>query len=252
MARKQTKPLKAKVSESSPFYGIIQDAYRVFACDTPSDIGVLQWEMETEIAADFFNPSIAELPLHYLRDWFWAITEPTFSQHIWKYLLPRVLEVLACGEDLDSSGTEVSLRRFPTGERSNWNDAEWDVLDRFQRLYLLQAAESNTEYLDDVLCMFGIAQWPLDDLLTQVFDLPDTVLVPRLWTDWCTGRPCIWINAFWERDESETVFNFYSSRDMYNRMERLGLSEDFPLEMAHKARAVADVIRAQARWAPKD
>lgn len=206
--------------------------------------------MYREIEADFFNPPIRELPLHYLRDWFFAAYEPSgIAKGTWAYLLPRILEVLACDEEVSSTGNEVSLNRFDTGNPDNWSAAQWNVLDRFQRAYLLRSAEGGEEYLDDTLCMFGIAGWSLDALFEQVAAMPDEVLVKRFWNDWCVGKPSIWIDAFWEDSGNTKAFNFYTSKPLYERFAHLALSGGEDRELAKMASDVAGVIEVNADWA---
>lgn len=250
MSRKQQKPLKAKIASDHPFFEIIEDAYRVFDYETPTSIEVCEGCcMDADIEADFFNPPIRELPLHYLRDWFFAACDPKgISKRTWGYLLPRILEVLAMDDDPANVGLEVSLNRFQTGVRENWSDEEWDVLDRFQRAYLDREARRETEFLDDTLCMFGLAGWPLDDLFGHVLALPDEVLARRFWHDWCIGRPSIWITAFWEAPGNTLAFEFYTSRELYGRMEKLALDDATAPELAEKALAVGSVILANADW----
>lgn len=250
MARKTVKPIGAKLAPDSPFFDIIEDAYAVFACAVPDDTGVCKGCcMDPAIEADFFAPPIREMPLAYVRDWFFAAAQSPLPKATWAYLLPRVLEVLACGEDPASVGLEVSLNRFPTGDRSQWSDAQWDVLDRFQRLYLHQWLHGTAPYLDDVLCMFGLAGWPLEGLFAQVRAVPDAVLVRRLFSDWCIGRPSVWITAFWADGGNATAFAFYTSREIYDRMERIALADDTPPALAEQALAVAAVIADNADWA---
>ena len=246
MARKHKKSVKGKLPPDHPFHAVIADAYLVFDYPKPTRTGVCEGCcMEPEIERDFFRPDIADLPFHYLRDWFFAACDPNLPKGIWAYLLPRVLEVLAAeGDDPASVGIEVSLNRFPTGKRENWSDAEWSVLDRFQRLYLARTMTAKTPFLDDILCMFGIAGWPLDDLFAQVLDTPDHILIPRLWNDWCIGRPEIWITAFWEGGGNSAAYEFYTSDAIYDRAVALGLAEDAPPDLARQALAVASVIEA--------
>ena len=247
MPRKQPKPLEGKVAPDNPFYGIIQDAYAVFDYDKPTATGVcVGCCMEPDIEEDFFRPDIADMPLHYVRDWFFAACNPGLSKRIWGYLLPRVLEVMACDLDPANVGLEVSLSRFPTGDRQQWSKAEWEVLDRFQRLFLVQSMTSKQNYLDDVLCLFGNAGWPLEDLFAQVTAMPDKLLVERLWSDWCLGRPSVWITAFWEGGGNTAAFDFYTSQEMQERMERFALDEATAPDMVEKAMAVASVIYSAA------
>ena len=246
--KKRQQDLKAKIGADHPFYVIIDDAYRVFNYDTPSITGVCKsCCMYPEIEADFFNPPVRDLPLHYLQDWYFAAYDPGgIPKRVWGYLLPRVLEVLAVEHDVSTIGLEVSLNRFQTGQRENWNRAEWDVLDRFQTAYLARALSQTHDYLDDVLCMFALAGWPLEDLVTQVMSCPDDVLAQRLWNDWCRGKPSIWVTAFWEGGQNSEVYAFYTSRALYNRMEALALASDTPPDLANKAFSVAAVIGASA------
>ena len=209
----------AHIDAGHPFFDIIEQAYRVFASPKPTDIGVCkQCCMDPAIEADFFNPDIRELPLIHVRDWYNGACAPNgVPQETWRYLLPRILEILAAGEDVCNTALEVSLRRFATGKPENWSPHEWAVLDRFQRTYLHQQIDSGEHFLDDVICMFALGGWPLAELLLQVASVSDRELAQRLWRDWCswsaTGQEDVWITAFWDEPNKSTVFEFYTSQD---------------------------------------
>ena len=65
MARKTQKPLLAKIRPDHAMFGIIEDAYRVFAGPKPVALEVCEGCcMEAEIEADFFRADIEDLPLH--------------------------------------------------------------------------------------------------------------------------------------------------------------------------------------------
>ncbi|WP_141117937.1 hypothetical protein [Leisingera sp. JC1] len=204
--------------------------------------------MDPAIEADFFGPEIADLPLHYLRDWFFAALEGPLDQAIWRYLLPRVLEALAGNKELAYVGLEVSLNRFPTGDAARWREQEWQVLSTFQRMFLQRAVREGGDSLDDVLCMFGLAGWPLEDLFAQVLEMPADLLAAKLWRDWCIGRPSIWITAFWDNGGNSDAFAFYTSPELYQRISDLALDEQTPPELAEKALAVAGVIEQAVAW----
>lgn len=251
MVRKQTKPLKAKIPADHPFFDIIAAAYRVFACSKPTSTDVCEdCCMDADIESDFFNPPIEELPLNYIQDWYFAAYDPKgVAKSTWRYLLPRILEILAIGEDVSNVGLEISLNRFETGNRDKWSSEEWKILDGFQRQFLKREMESKTEnYLDDTICMFRLAGWPLDDLLEQVVSTSDVILMQRFWNDWCNGvlpgRESIWITAFWDEPDKTTVFDFYTSKALYSRMESLVLADDTEAEISTKASAVVSVIEA--------
>jgi hypothetical protein len=232
-------------------HDLIHEAYEVFDYPKPRETGVCQGCcMDPEIEANFLTPPIWDLPLAWVRDWFFAACDPaSLPRSVWGYLLPRVLEILAAGEDVASVGLEVSLSRFPTGRRERWSAQEWSLLDRFQRQYLEHYAQHGTEFLDTALCMFGNAGWPLASLIEQILAWPDERIVERLWRDWCQAPPGqIWLTAFWESGGNEQAFAFYTSRVLYDRMAAFGLADATPRELADKALAVADVISAHAEW----
>jgi len=161
-------------------------------------------------------------------------------------------KILAAGEDLSIPGIEVSLNRFGTGNPANWSKAEWRVLDNFQKMFLRQQIEQNRDNLDDTLCMFRLAGWPLEGLLDQVASAPGATLALRLWNDWCRwpapGNESIWITAFWASPDNSTVLDFYTSRRLYEKIEALALADDTDGEVAAKASADASVIEAYANW----
>lgn len=250
--RKPRPPIEAKIPDGHAFFAIIEDAYRVFAYPKPTSTEVCELCcMDAGIASDFFNPPIRELPLKYVQDWFSAAySGEGITKETWAYLLPRILEILASGEDASVTALEVSLKRFDTGNPEEWSSEEWAVLDRFQRKFLRHKIESGHDALDDVVCMFKLAGWPLDSLLKQVASMPNAVLTQRLWRDWCAGcvpgRESVWITAFWEGSDNSTVFDFYTSPEISGRIQALAFADDTEAELAAKAMAVASVIEVYA------
>lgn len=243
-----------KIGADHPLFDLIEQVYRVFAYPKPHSTGVCEHCcMDPQIEADFFNPPIRELPLAYVRDWYFAACERRgASKATWGWLLPRILEILAAGDDVATVGLEVSLARFDTGNPGNWSGEEWHVLDSFQRQYLALQIEDGRDNLDDVLCMFRLGGWPMEDLLEQVAAFPDHVLARRFWRDWCEhhvpGREAVWITAFWEAPDNTTAFDFYTSPSIHARMEGLALADETYPELATQASAVVGVIEAEVNW----
>jgi hypothetical protein len=254
MTRDPSDRISTKVHFGHPFFDIIEEAYEVFAGPKPKTTGVCeQCCMDSRIEADFFNPKISELPLDYVRDWYQGAYKPGgVPKDTWAYLLPRVLEILALGEEVSNVGLEVSLSRFSTGDSRNWSDNEWAVLDSFQRMYLRHYIEHERGQLDDAICMFRLGGWPLEVLMEQVASVADETLAQRLWHDWCSwhapGCQSVWITSFWEGSDSTSIFRFYTSREFRDRMEALALADDTEAELATKASAVVSVIEASADW----
>ena len=122
-ARPSSPSIKAKIASDHPLFGVIEQAYQVFNYPKPTSTEACRnWCMAPRIEANFFNPPIRQLPLEYVRDWFHAAYDSNagVAKATWAYLLPRLLEILAAGEDVSPIGLEVSLSRFCTGNTSNW------------------------------------------------------------------------------------------------------------------------------------
>jgi hypothetical protein len=85
----------------------------------------------------------------------------------------------------------------------------------------------------------------------QVSSESDEALALRFWNDWCRycvpGREGVWITAFWEGEGRSTVYDFYTSPELHDRMQRLALAKSNEPDIAEKAFAVASVIEAAAR-----
>lgn len=242
-------PLRAKLSGDHRFFQIIEEAYDVFSYPKPDSIEVCQsCCMNGMIEADFFNPPIRQLPLEYVQEWYLGAYAPQgVAKATWAYLLPRLLEILASGETVAHVGLEVSLSRFDTGNLKNWSTNEWDVLDRFQRLFLQHRLEDTTDFLDDVVCMFRLAGWSLDDLKAQLESTSSQTLALRLWNDWCAwplpGSEGIWVSAFWQSPEDRDILDFYTSDRLYEKMASLALDDDTQPDLAAKALDVVCVMR---------
>ena len=250
MKREESKPLEAKLPPDHEFAALIAEAYQVFACEKPTDTGVCkQCCMDPEIEAVFFAPTIENLPLRHLEEWYFALPDEEFDQHIWRYLLPRILEVLVAGGGLAGFGIALSLNRFPTGVHENWSKEEWDVLNRFQKGFLRRALVAKQRPFDDVLCMFGLAGWPQEGLFEQVLNFSPHALAERLWKDWCRiPKPRVSVSVFWEEEARREAKAFYRSKELFQKMSDLACDNQTPPELAERALAVANVIETETKW----
>lgn len=254
MIRPPIEPPKAKVPPDHPLFEIVEAAYRVFDCPKPARTEVcVSCCMDPKIEAAFFTPAIADMPLPYIQDWFSAACDPSgIAKETWGYLLPRILELLAADDGGSYLTTEVALSRYDTGNPEKWTAEEWTVLDRFQRRYLSYQIDGSKQHLDAALCCLGRGGWPLAELFVQILEHDPAKLAQRLWNDWCHGRALgregIWITSFWDDADQPAMLQFYTSRDLYDRVERVALADESGSDLAAKASAVAAIIEWNADW----
>jgi hypothetical protein len=230
-----------------PFRALIQEGYRAFACPRPVATGVCACCMDAQTWEALLRPELSAVPLNLLRAWFAASYERGGVPHsTWRYLLPRVLDALAAGAWLDAVGLEVSLNRAETGNPDRWSPNQWQILDRFQRLYLERCLCGARHRLDEVICMFSLGGWTLDELLAQVTAAPDQMLIERLWRDWCVeaapGREAVWQTALWPEYGRKRVRDFYCSERMLDRAMNVALCDQVPSEMSRMAVGVVHAI----------
>ena len=156
------------------------------------------------------------------------------------YLLPRVLEVVACGEDPSCLGIEVTFRAV-TGDPALWTPVQWQVLDAFQRAIFRMQPPAMAWTIDELLCAFSSGGWAQETLWAQVLDWPVATLVRRLHRDWGGGAQLgVWSTAFWNGDAR--MYARYLDPALYARIEDFALCCD-DAELAGQAMQVADAIQ---------
>jgi hypothetical protein len=238
--RKQTKDIGAKLPPGHPQYDLITRIYAAFRRDKPPNTGMCSCCMEPEIQADFFTPDLKDLPLYYVRDWYNGAYAPPLPHALWAYLLPRVMEVVLCGEEPSGIGIEVTFRGA-TGDPTLWTQAQWNLLDAFQRAVFRMQPKNYDWSLDALICTFTKGGWSAEALWDQVLDWPDADLVRRLYRDWCGyGYLSIGVTAFWGEDMQMQAR--YRDPDLASRIEVFAYSCD-DSQLAEQAMQVAEAIR---------
>ena len=104
-----------------------------------------------------------------------ATSEEQDSNEI-RYLLPRILELIAHGQ-YPGISDELSLRRVGGASPTSWLPAEYDLLTQFARQHvidLLNEAEDHARLaeLEAILIMFHLAGLDVTPLLDTVLDQP--------------------------------------------------------------------------------
>ncbi|HRE90569.1 MAG TPA: hypothetical protein PK095_15665 [Myxococcota bacterium] len=216
---------------------LVDEAYRSFRGPAPSQAGVCTGCcMEPERARALLAMPVRNISLELMREWMDAATASDFPGETWRHLLPRILELLASGEDPTFVGQEVSLRR---GRGVAMSGEQREILDRFQAATLAEVAATRPGDLDTTLCMFVLGGWEPETLAAQLAALPDEVFVPALHQAWCgsMGEP-LW-TSFWEKESRARMRSFFTSAEVFDRLFSLGVA-DGPL--AELAAAVVDII----------
>ena len=185
---------------------IVEEAYRRFESHPPGNLGVcVACCMDPAMEKEMIRRRPRDLSLEQLREWFDAAAADPMPPEIQTFLLPRVLEGLARGEEMSIHGPDLALHRFVPllTERAS------DLLERFLPALLQEHARAGTSDLEPLLCMFAVAGVGRDRIADALVSIPADDLIPALHREWI-GRwalPQIGQGPFWpEKDGAMQIF----------------------------------------------
>jgi hypothetical protein len=255
------------VTRSPELSQLVDEAYTVFACLPPDNLGVCTaCCMNPEDERTFLSQPVRSIPPELIDEWLSAaFLNETFSTSVTKYLAPRLLDLLSLENQLTHE-RELVLERGLYGRRDLWPGRGGEILDqfRFQFLETYRGDAERPDFLDDVICMFTLSLFPVTYCIAQFSQWSDEDLVGRLWVDWCSGTRIgqIWETAFWEVkgqkhaetiDEQHTVLrNWLTGDELRSRLD--GILERAEVESVLWSRAAdLEVVlgRGLVRTPPK-
>lgn len=238
---------------SSELGRIVEEAYDLFACPPPPDLGVCRFCcMSPEIETDFLNHGPRDLPDSYVADWYFAAVAGkdgvVVHKPIANWIMPKVLDMLARGAEPAYVGDEVVLQRLAAGQQERWSQSQIALLHRFQWAYIDQLPDRDScVMLDDVMCMFALAGFDTKPMTDRVMSWQDETLVGVLWRNWINtyNSASIWRTAFWEANAppAQHVWNWYLSEELLDRVTRAALDDNLSDNVKRQAAAVEQVIR---------
>ena len=218
---------------------LVEGAYRAFVVPVP-----VHWSGDdTGLAPDNWR-RLSTVPLRQLTphdlSHFSDETPGTLPRHEVRYLLPRYLDLLACGKRPQIVGVEASLavlRR--SGYREAWTESEQVIIEEFLAAFL-EAFMANPDYFDfdtilgEVLCMVACAGSDAPALLPRLDRAPPPLLARSVarWVNSTYGPT--WReslrNAFWQNLPGEdAVLDWLAALDPPRYLERAFFNETDPV-----------------------
>lgn len=157
----------------------VAEAWDVLALPPPPSTGVCKGCcMDPDIEAAFLGFEARDLPLSHVRDWYFAAYADDLGHAQMGWLLPRVLELLAAGEEPSFFGLETTLARLPqAGFPGDWPEPAVRAVRRFAHAWLATVVEERRPDLDETLCMIGAAGLDIGPFLHQLDALEDGALI---------------------------------------------------------------------------
>ena len=240
------KPLKPFLSDE--LEAVVARAYAAFDLPIPPATGVCEGCcMDAEIEADFLNHQARDLPLPYIQDWYFAAyTDRTGFPHV-GWLLPRIMELVARGEEVASVGEEVVFQRLTlTGYPDKWAPRRVEVVTDFAEALMRQRVRGDGAEVDVALCMFGIAGVDIRPLLDLLWALDDDDLARALWGDlWPYQlRDGMGMSAFWEGPQRDVAWAWYTAPALKERMLAYAAASPQPPHMEAAFRIAAAIEAA--------
>jgi hypothetical protein len=238
----------------TPLKAAVEEAYRVFKAEAPErwsgdDIGVGKEDWER----------LSTVPLRELTrsDTYHFLTETgVFNRHEVRYMLPRILDLLAAGEEPHAAGDECSLSCLANaGYPEQWTAPERAAIDAFF-FAMLDACLEDEEFwerwsLDTLLCVAGCANADVGALLARADRAEDQRLARAVAhdIDWVGGLYPAGglVNAFWQSARPEhaaAVDAWYRHPELLARVERAFFDESDP----DWQKRISDAVEAMRGW----
>jgi len=194
---------------SSDLCAVVAQAYRAFRhrAVPPFPLDVC---LECCVSVDFEQQlrqwPLAQITAKHLYEYNTSAKSEVQSAHEVGHLLPRMLELLAKGEEIHHS-IELSLDRLGRCPEGSWNDEEREVLNRFALAYfdcILRGGtlgDGHRQWLEDplsVLLMLNIGGLAVEPLLARWLDCKDPIATVQFVTSTYSD--------FWEHREYANAF----------------------------------------------
>lgn len=206
---------------------VIAHAWQVFDLPPPATTGVcVRCCMSADAEANFLLCAARDLPDRYVREWYNGAYDSSLTHDHVAWFLPRVMEMLAAGQDIALAGLEVVFSRLPfAGFPAQWSKEEVEAVNRFALAFfeakLYENAPAGMSDIDSWLCMVGQGGIDIMPLLGLMDTFSDSDLADLLYRNWFyDGRGALPSNAFWTVEPAKTlVWNWYRSPELASRME---------------------------------
>ena len=235
---------------------LVREAYRRFDC-VPGDVGVCTaCCMPPDVARQMQSMPVSEIPLDWLRTWYGSAVAFEIGyrkNHPMRWLLPRVMDLLASGHDVDDYQCDMALNRLRySGFPAEWDDADAKLVRDFCVAlcrHRLECAEWDSlgPTLDDYLCMAARAPVDLRPVLRELETCDTANLAHALHPD-RHGPTVLW-TTFWEDDKHdeldlsearETVRAWYSNDAMTGRFLDFASGTAGDAELRRRAEVLAE------------
>lgn len=235
---------------------LVREAYRRFAC-TPDDVGVCTaCCMPPEMADQMLGKPVSGIQLEWLHTWYGSAIAFEIGyqrNHPMRWLLPRVMDLLAEGADVDNYQCDMALNRLRySGFPDAWDPADAELVRDFC-IALCRHRVGRAEWdslgptLDDYLCMAARASVGLDPVLRELETCDTANLVLALHPD--RFSPKVLWTTFWEDDPAdgldlsgarEAVRAWYASEAMTERFLDFATGSAGDAERRRRAEVLAE------------
>ena len=227
---------------------LAQEGYERFRAPTPRSLAVCTFCcMKPEVERRILSRMPRDIPLDEIQEWYGAAFGADDSADAVRWLLPRILELLAAGNLLRRGGNEVVFDRIAlSGYPNGWSDAEAAFLERFcatlaAAVVMKPESLPELESLDECLCMIALGGIAMSPVLAALDQCPVSAVARALAPD---GFPAYlgW-NNYWPSGPScDAAMAWYTSDAMLDRMIALGDDESVADDDRACAWIVADDI----------
>jgi len=176
-------------------------AYDVFDVPVPDTAGVctaccMSPEDERAIRAT----PVREVPLRLVQEWLYAAYAPDIGRPHLVWIFPRIMELLAQGQDVSWIGNQVAFARCEQGgSMRDWPKARRDVFGEFAAAYVDARLDWPGPGLDEMFCILGASGMDPAPIIARLDAVPLPRLARAMLADWNGVFPDLGSDAFWKK-----------------------------------------------------
>jgi hypothetical protein len=246
-----------RTARSDPFRRLVEQAYRVLERPAPRHVPgcACAFCADSELSVTLAGRPARDWNEADVARWFARATgegrgregvevESKTDRAVFRFLLPRMLDILAAGSTPNGGPYGRTFQQFaPMRQPVAWSSDERSLLDRFAALLLdrsIQDAEWSHD-LFETLQLLAFGGWPLRGLLQQALADPDLpAALARCWGR--AGRRHTLFPGRWPPGATLALRNAFVSPLMSERLMNYAMADGTTPEEIEAAMRTADLI----------
>jgi len=214
--REQVKPYL-----SSELKEIAARAYVSYSRPAPATIGVCTGCcMAPKTARAMLDSAVGDISLDQILEWYGAAKDRDLSANHVFWMLPRVLDFIARGEDIAFCGNQIAFRHFRNASlMPQWPKSEKALFQEYAAAFMDARLDQRYPELDLNFCMFAKSGVEMGEVLARLDQCDPLRFSKAIIAEAYNGALRIGRDAFWEDSPAlDAICNWLADPKLADRL----------------------------------